>query len=185
MVFSKYISIVALAAAFAIFAVSCVGGGDSGETQDEAEVRRAALTERGEALRTVETPSEIYPVSFADRDSLLEFISAAYDIFRDIHVEEFQTPPDEVLPAVAPDDVPAEMNDACFGVNVQDTAGLSGLVNYIDELNETEGEKSQRRFFLWIALSTQYNHNHDQEPGFDVDGTPLVPEADFKTFCGN
>lgn len=166
-----------------LFATSCIGG-ESKPASTEVEVRRAELASQGNALRTVTRPSEIYPITFTDRDSLLGFVSDAYDSFSRINFVEFETPPDERLPVLTDEDIEVGMHEACDDVSLRDIEGLNAFVNRLETTDRTHGQKEKLKFFLWAVLTTQYDHNHDMEPEPASDGgTPLPAEPDYRTFC--
>lgn len=145
----------------------------------------------GRPLRTVEQPTEIFPLTFDNEDEMLEFAVDAYNVYRSLVSEQGRKLPEYNLGVIADIDQMRNLlrTSVCLalGGNASSETLERRVLEFIrNELANDPDQQQQLRLLLWIALSLQYDRAELPDPN-DYENPENVPdhEPDFRTICGN
>jgi len=173
---SKFFSLLACAAAAVLLASGCIGsGGGDGNGSPDGGVDGSS----GSALRTVDSPDEIFPLPLLSKEEAVGFAHSLYETYREL----VRTPGREVkyaLPSVTPLDMEGELSAICLVVRDRSAQELTRALE-LDEASGTSLDVLQkRRMLMWLALSLEYDRS---EPFLDRDGNLVEAEPEYVNLC--
>jgi len=157
-----------------LFAASC----NHDETADSGS--NSGQTGEGLALRTVNSPDEIFPLPLLDKGEAVQFAHTLYLEYRDL----LKTPSREVryeLAAIDPSQMELKLSEICLAVRDKTNEELQRTLE-LDELSGTTPDiLQQRRVLMWLALSLEYDRS---EPDLDENGDLVEVDPEYVDLCG-
>lgn len=171
----------------AVAAAGCGFGGDN--TSSNANSGSSSGSSR-RAIRTVDEPYEIFPLTFLDKPELLDFAVNAYDSYWETASQPGRLPPEfdiDSIEQIADSEAMETklLNGVCLGIGERPTADEleRGILSDINDGIRSPEERQEIRVLVWVALALQYDIEEVPDPA----DYPLgeVPEhvPEYRTIC--